>query len=130
MDDALLMRRLQRVGDLRRVAHGIVDGQGTITLQSVGQRFTLDMLHDEIADPILFANVEQRTDMRVVQARNRPAFVREPAFQLAVGGELIGKDLDGDRATETSVTGPKDDAHATGAELAGNLVWAEHGSGC
>ena len=46
MHDALLVGGLERVGDLLRDRHGILDRQGTLC-DPIGERDAVDELHDD-----------------------------------------------------------------------------------
>ena len=55
MDDALLVRRFERLGDLLRDGQRLIDGNRPLR-DAVGQRRSLDQLHDQSAVmPSLFS---------------------------------------------------------------------------
>ncbi len=47
-----------------------------------------------------------------VQLRDRPRLALEALAQLRIGGDVIGQNLDGDRAVEAGVPRPIHFAHA------------------
>lgn len=74
-----------------------------------------------------------RRDVRVIQRRRGPRFLREARQPIRVGRELCRQDLHGHLAAEPSVLGQPHLAHAAGAELVVDLVGTEfcacfHGS--
>ena len=71
------------------------------------------------------ADVVQRADVRVVQARDRPGFAIKPFPALGIIGHTMRQDLDRDDAIQPRVARAIDLAHAAGAEGGLNFVWAE-----
>ena len=55
------------------------------TLQTLGERLTLEELHDQEGHAVLLADVVNRADVRVTEAGDRPRFTLEP-FELRCGG--------------------------------------------
>ena len=47
MDDALLVRGFERLGDLRAMSSASSNGRSRRSQQTVGERLALDQLHDE-----------------------------------------------------------------------------------
>ena len=80
-------------------------------------------------DAVLFADVVQRADVRVVQAGDGLRFALEALLHLGVVGEVRRQDLDRDRAVQPRVGGLVDLAHAAGAEGAGDFVRTEARAG-
>lgn len=70
MDHAPGVRRVERFGDLRRDDQGPFDGKRT-GLQRIGERFAFEQLHDQEGDAVLIADVVERADGGVIQARDR-----------------------------------------------------------
>ena len=52
--------------------------------QAVSQRLTFQVLHDQVVDAILVADVVQRADVGMVQGRNRARFPVEALPGLRV----------------------------------------------
>ena len=125
MHDALLVRRLQRAGDLRGVTDRVVQRQGPVAAQPVVERLALDVLHDEVAHAVLLADVVERADVGVVQAGDRLPLAHEPALEVVVGRHVLGKDLDGDGAVEAGVARPVYLTHPAHAKRGLDLVWSE-----
>ena len=70
------------------------------------------------------AEVEDREDVGMGEGRDREGLPLEARDGLGVGGEPVGKDLDGDLAAEPGVARPVDLAHASGPERRQHLVRA------
>ena len=74
MQDALGVRRFERVGHLRRDAQRFVERQRTVQGRAV------DVLHDEVVGP----DVVQHADVRMVQRRDGPRLLLEALAVSAV----------------------------------------------
>ena len=85
-----------------------------------------NVLHRDERAPIRLANLlVHRADVRMVEMRQRPRFVEEPAAcRIAVSVWEMEK-LQGDIAVQRRVVGAIDNAHAAGADELDNLVTAE-----
>jgi len=122
------MRLVPGAGDLGRDCQRVVERQGA-TLDPAGQRLAIEVLHDEIRRAVLFADVVQRADVRVLELRDRARFAIEPFSELGISGERRWQDLDGDDAIETRVARLVDLAHSAGADGRLNFVRAEPNAG-
>ena len=89
---------VQGFANLNAEFHRVFHGQAT-TLQALGQRFALHIFHHEEIDAVLVADVVQRADARMVQCGNSAGLALEPLLQIGIGGEMLGKNFDGDVAT-------------------------------
>ncbi len=74
MNDALRVCVGQRVGDLERDAHRLLERQALLPLQSSPQRLALDVRHHVVAQPVgpirheeAFVGGENRHDVRVAE---------------------------------------------------------------
>ena len=56
---------------------------GPTRLEAVSQGLAFQVLHDQVVDAILVADIVQRADVRVVQAGNRLGFAVETLAQFA-----------------------------------------------
>ena len=74
--DAAPMRMVERFGNLDRVAQNLIRRQGTVR-QAAGNGFAFQQFHDEVGAAVLFADVVERADVRVIQARDGPGFALE-----------------------------------------------------
>ena len=124
VDDPLLVRRLEGLGDLAGDGEGLVERERA-ALQPLGEVFALDELHDEGADAARLLEAVDRGDVGVLQLGEELRLALEAGEALGVGGERLGQDLDRDLALQLRVGRPVDDPHAALAERGGDLVRAE-----
>jgi hypothetical protein len=87
------------------------------------------VFHHQEVDPVLVADVEDWADVGMAQRGNRLGLAFEPRLQIGVVGDVLGQDLDGDGAVEARIAGLVDLAHAARADLGGDTVRAERGTG-
>ena len=124
MHHVVSMCRIEGVRDLNRDLQRLVDRQRPF-LQPVGERFALEILHDEKRRAVVLSYVVERADMRVGQLRDGSRFPVQPALELRVRSERSAQDLDGDGPVEPRVARLVDFAHAPRAERREDLVGAE-----
>jgi hypothetical protein len=93
MDHALGVRRVERFGDLRRDDQGPFDGKRT-GLQRIGERFAFEQLHDQEGDAVLIADVVERADGGVIQARDRARLTCETIEMYLFEPPGCGQNLD------------------------------------
>ena len=117
------------VGDLDGVFESGVERQATF-LQPGGQRVAFHQFHDDVVDTVLFANIVERTDVRVVQAADGTGFSLEASTQMGVAGEMFWEDFDNDSAVQTRVDGGVHFSHTAGTELVADCVWTKASSFC
>ena len=87
MDDALLVRRVERLGDLARDRERLGDRQRP-ALEAIGQRRPLDQLEDQRRHAIGFLQPVDRADVRMIERGQQARFAREAGAALGVGGEM------------------------------------------
>ena len=92
--------------------------------QTLLERLPIDILHNEVMNPVLFANVVERADVRVVQAADGLSFALESFTQIRAVGQMLREDFDRNRAVEASVGGAIHFSHTARTELVGDFVWA------
>ena len=124
VDDPRLMGLVQRIGNLDRMPQRALQRQRTFR-ERRRERLAIEVLHDEIGDAVLLADVVQRADMRVIELRNRPCLAVEPVTKLRIGRQRFREDLDGDGPVETRIAGLVDLAHAAFAQLVEDSIRAE-----
>jgi hypothetical protein len=128
MDDALLVRRLEGLGDLSRDPERLVDGKGPACHER-REILALDQLHDERARRREFFDAVDVRDVGVIQRRQRLGLAHEPRQPVRIAGEELGQDLDRDVAIEPRIAGRVDLAHAARAKRTANLVRTETRTG-
>ncbi len=67
MNDPLSVRLVQCVSDLDGVFQRLIEGQATL-LQPLLERVPIHVLHDEVVDTVLFPDVVERANVRMVEA--------------------------------------------------------------
>ena len=128
MDDPLLVRRSEAVGDLDRVVDRLALGQSA-SGKPRAQRLALEQLRDDIGLALEGADVVDRQDVGVVQGPGRLRLLLEAAQPLRIARERRRQHLDRDVPLESLVARPVHLAHSSGANLAEDLVGAELRSG-
>jgi hypothetical protein len=113
VSNAFLVRRFERIANL----HGIF--QRLIHRQRPCERRALDVLHHQVVR----SNIVQRTDVGVIQRRDRLGFALKAFRELFVGN------LDGNRAIQARIAGLVDLSHPASADGRGNLVGTQPSSG-
>ncbi len=77
VDDMVLMRMVERAGDLNRITADLIGRERV--LQETVQGLTGDILHDDEGDAIGFFDAVDRADMRVAQRRGRARLTQQVA---------------------------------------------------
>ena len=124
MDDPLAMCLIERVSDLNRVPECLVERQRTF-VKALRQRLSLQILHDQVIDPILPAHVVERADMRMTELGYGFGFALEPLAEPRVSRELRGEHLDGDGAVEACISRLVHLSHPASPEGTSDFVRAE-----
>ncbi len=105
VDDPLLVRGLERLGDLPRDGEGLVERERA-ALQPFGEVFALDELHDEGADAARLLEAVDRGDVGVLQLGEDLRLALEAREAVGVRGERLGEDLDRDLALQLRSRSP------------------------
>ena len=127
MHEPVLMDVRQRVGDLARDVDGFIDRQRTAR-QPARDRLPVEVLHDEIVEARVVADVVDAADVRVLEARDRFGLAFEPLAHVGRDRFGAGDDLDGDEPIEARIARAVDLAHAALAERIDDLVRSEPGA--
>ena len=128
MDDAAIVRRLERFGDLPSDRNDLADRQRTGG-QAFGECRPLDELEHERGDVSALLDAIDRADVGMIQRRERPRLVLEPRAPVRVVREGIGQHLDRDRASEPGIVRAIHLAHPAGAEQRLDAERAEPAAG-
>ena len=131
MDDTLRMRCVQCVSDLDAQIEHRFDLQ-RLARDPVPESLPLKQLHGDEGSPIGLVDLVDRADVRVVQGGRSLCLPLKATEGLRVVGEFVGKELQGDVATEFEVFRLVDDAHPAAADLAEDAVMGNrlpHGLG-
>ena len=117
MDDAGLGGLDQAVGGLGEDACRAGGAQRAVRCDDLGERASLHVLHDEPVAVDVLDEVEDRHDVRVVDARGDPGLPLGTGDVLARHAGHEPDALDGDGPSEHLVVCEVDDAGASAADL-------------
>jgi hypothetical protein len=115
---------LQSVADVAAVAQSLAERQRTLA-KAIRETFAFQILHDQIADPVLRSDVVEMANVRVIQRRDGPGFAVKALFRHWIVGERLGKDLDRDGAIEAGVAGAIHLTHAARTQRGLNFIGTE-----
>jgi hypothetical protein len=121
MNDLLLMRRVERVGNLNRQFEQVWHREG-LAGNPVLQRAPFEQLHRDEPRLVVLADVVNRADIRMVQRGRCARFALKALQCLRVTGCRGRQKLQGDLASQPSVLGGIYDAHASLAEFGNDPV--------
>jgi hypothetical protein len=129
MNDPLLVRGFERVGDLTRDGQCLIE-RNRAARDALRQVLAFDEFHDQRTDAIRFFQSVDMRDVRMIERCERLGFACESGESVGVIGERIREDLQRDVAIEFRVTRPIHLPHPAFADLGGDFVDAETGTGC
>src|SRR5690606_27790553 len=107
--------------------------------ETLSQGLAVDVLHDDERermprapgiDDLVLPGVEDRDDVRVVEAGRRLRLAAEAQKEVLVTGEVRSQHLEGDLPTEPCVVAGVDVGHAATTDEAAGLVAAPEDAGC
>src|SRR5690606_28444835 len=116
------MSRLQGAGDLEADGARFCDRHGLAAPDHLFEVAPSDVLHHDVVDAAVFADIIDVADVGVREACGRARFQAEASEKLAVGGKLLPEELDGHDPPEQAVERPVDDGHASLADPFDQLV--------
>ena len=102
MDDAALVRAVERVGHLNSEIDDIV-GLERRAREAIAQGLPLQQLHHDEGLAFVLADIVNRADVGVIEAGRGPRFADQPLDRLAIPGQLFRNELEGDRAAKADV---------------------------
>ena len=115
MHDAGAVRRIEAVGDPDRDVHDL--GHRQPVVQQVGvERLALEQLHGDERLAVLFADLVNRADVRMIERRGRARLEPEALGGLRVALQIVRQELQRDVPAQRQVLGLVDDAHAAGPD--------------
>jgi hypothetical protein len=124
VDDALLVRGLERVGELPHDRQRLVHRHGVLR-DAVGERGAVHQLHDERLRRRRVLDAVDRTDVRMIQLGERSGLALEAGEPLRVLRQRCWQHLERDVAIQLGVAGAIHLAHSARANLRGDFVRAE-----
>jgi hypothetical protein len=128
VNDALPVRRFQRLGDLLRDRQRFCERHGPAR-DALRQVLPLNELHHEGAHPAGFFEAVNVRDIGMVQRRESLRFACEARQPIGIGGEGVGQHLQCDVAIEPGVARAEHLAHAAFAKLGDDIVDPQTGAG-
>ena len=113
MDDAFRVCGIERI---RKLAPGRehIGGAHRPTRQPLAKRLALQQLHYEKLPSVMFPDVVDRADVRMIERRGGARLASKPQDGLCVLGERFRKELQGDPSSKPGVLGLIDNAHSSG----------------
>ena len=124
MDDALLVRRFERVGDLPGDPDRFIDRQRTAR-QPIRQRLSVHELEDEALRRAGGLEAVDGRDLRVIQRGEDLRLTLEAREAVGVLAERGRQDFQRDVATERHIARAIHLAHPAGAERRDDFIGAE-----
>src|SRR5215831_18737416 len=121
MNDSLAMGRVQRISNLdaKRQNHLRIERAPRDTLF---QSHPFQQLHGNERLAVLFADVVNGADVRVIEGGSSLGFALKAGERLGIAGYLIGEELEGNKTVKPSIFSLVDHAHATATELLNDAV--------
>ena len=118
---AALVRMRQRSGELRAVTHHVLDPQRA-RRHLRAQRLPFDQFHGDVGLAVGLANLVNRADVRMVEARGGPRLTDQAGTRGRIVEARRREHLDRHVAVEPLVAGAIDLAHPAGANLPDDSV--------
>ena len=128
MDDPLLVRRFERLGDLLRDGQRLAERDRARAMRC-DKVLALDEFHHDRTHAATFFEAVDVRDVRVIECRERLRFACEPREPVGVAGERIGQDFHRDIAIELRIARAEYLAHPAGADAGDDFVDAEARAG-
>ena len=128
MDDALLVRGFERVGDLLRDRQRVGE-RDRAARDERGQILALDQLHHERGEVGCLLESVDRGDVRMIERGEHFGFALKAREAIGVAGDRRRQHLDRDRPFQIAVGRAIDLAHAAGADGGDDFVGAEARAG-
>jgi TolB-like protein len=105
----------QGAGDLFSIRAHVLEWK-TVGWNQLLERFTTNVLHDQVVNAPVACDVVQRDDVGMVQRRGRAGLLQKALLALGIGYFIARQDFDRDRATQSHVSGSKYLSHASRAD--------------
>ena len=129
MNDPLLVRRFQRVGDLLGDGKGFVEWNRAAR-DALREIVALNEFHDERGGGRTFFKPVDGGDMRMIERGEHFRFALKAREPIGIRRKRRRQDLDRDLTFQPGVSGAIQLPHAALADLRGDVVNAEACAGC
>ena len=128
MDEALTVRRVERIGDFGGNGECVVDRELLLAVEPVAERFAVDVRHHIVDEPLGLAGILHREDARMRERRRDLDLAQEPPVADRTG-EIRLEDLHGDkRSVVLQVAGEVDGRHPAPSKEALDVVVGREGA--
>ena len=121
VNDSFRMRRVQGIRDFNSQFDDLVERKRPAG-NPLAQRLPLEKFHRDEFAAVLFADVVNRANVRMVERGGRLRFAAEPLERGGFAGHFTGEEFQAYGAMQPRVLGLVDDAHASAAKLFGDAV--------
>ena len=129
IDDPLLVRRFERLRNLRRDRQRINNWNRAVR-DAIGQRRPFDQLHHQRDGPARLLQAVDVRDVRVVQRRENFGFALKAGEPVGVRRDRRRQDFDRDLALQVGIGGAVHLTHAAHAEQGDDVIRTESRAGC
>jgi len=117
VNDAFCVSRGERAGDFPNERRDGFNRHGSISLETLAERFAIHERHHVIQQSVRFSRIVEREDVRMTEPRADGDFVLEP-LDANETSDLRVEHLDGGFPLELLVVSEVNHRHATATELA------------
>ena len=121
MDDALRMRRVQRVSNLNRQLEQHLCFE-PLAVDSMLERLTLQQLHDDEPLALVLADLVNGTDVGMIEGGGGPSLALKTFEDLWILGDALVQKFKRDETAEAGVFGLVDHTHTAAADFFQNAV--------
>src|SRR5215470_2128371 len=121
VNNALRMGGVESVGNLNGEREDQISVHRAIA-DPMLQRDPIQKLHDDERLTMLLVNLENHTDVRMIQSRRSLGLSLKTCQCLRVCSYVIGQELEGDESTELDILRLVHHAHPASTELLDNAV--------
>src|SRR5271165_1346496 len=125
VNEARIMDRLERGRYLRPNAHHAVRGQPLPVIDEGPQFYAVNPLHGQVESTAVLADIKDRNDVGVIDGGSKPRLPQKTRAVVTGFGRFGTNDFQSHGASEGSLLGAIDDAHAARARDPDNVVSAE-----
>ena len=94
MDDALLVRLVERLGDFQADLQGVLLPEGALR-EHLLERLPFDLLHDDVAGVADLEELADAADVGMIECRGELRFPKQPLPRGLVLSNALGQDFDG-----------------------------------
>ena len=110
------MGGIERIGNLNSQVEQEVDRQ-RLAVDTVLQRLPLEKLHREEGAAVVFANVVDRADIRMIEGRGGASLPPEPLQHGQLSGDLVRQKFERHKAPQAGVLSFVDHPHPATADF-------------